>query len=80
VEEEFQRRSIEGFTEEEDTMSKRNLATNTGHTDRIDPKQRNVPHQLPLFRENAMPKCKPVSISNASDENQYQVVSTTEEI
>jgi hypothetical protein len=51
VEEEFQRRSIEGFTEEEDTMSKRNLATNTGHTDRIDPKQRNVPHQLSLFRK-----------------------------
>ena len=57
-----------------------NPSTDTGHTDRVTPKQRNIPHQLSLFRGNEMPKSKSVNSSPASKENQHRAVSATEEL
>ncbi len=58
----------------------KNPSTNTGHTGRINPKQRNIPHQLSLFRKNEMPRSESVKNSYASKENQHRAESATEEL
>jgi hypothetical protein len=44
-------------------------STDTGHADRINPKQRKIPQQLSLFERNEMPKSKSVSNRNTGNEN-----------
>jgi hypothetical protein len=55
-------------------------SNDTGHVDRINPKQRKIPQQLSLFERNEMPKSKSVSNRNTGNENQHRAVSETEEL